>query len=310
MMLHRTYLGLEIRQQGLRAIAVQRRGKNIALVGGQTLALAETVLQPGFSELNIAQPGPFVNAVKELLIPLAKRDNRIAVALPDCSGQLFLLDIETPFKNRVEGSEMIRWHLKDLLPVQSNRVALDFQILQETESGQKRVLVAVITRDVLAQYENLLEESGYAAAVVDFHSLALYNAYRMKIDLGRDFILIGVDGGQLSLLIFVNQILTFSRVRPISHDPRQVFQELSRSLVNYRHELSAFNRLTVYLHSDWPDHETLFPAVDSAFDQDVHRLTSPVSKLMNGHQLSFAGAEASDMAAALGVAERMITGDR
>jgi type IV pilus assembly protein PilM len=103
-MLRRTYLGLEIRQQGLRAVAVQRRGKNIALVGGQALALAETVLQPGFRELNISQPEPFVNAVKELLIPLAKRDNRIAVALPDCSGQLFLLDIETPFKYRAEGS--------------------------------------------------------------------------------------------------------------------------------------------------------------------------------------------------------------
>jgi type IV pilus assembly protein PilM len=309
-MLRRTYLGLEIRQQGLRAVAVQRRGKNIALVGGQALALAETVLQPGFRELNISQPEHFVNAVKELLIPLAKRDNRIAVALPDCSGQLFLLDIETPFKNRAEGSEIIRWRLKDLLPVQSNQVALDFQILEEKESGQKRVLAAVITRDVLAQYENLLEQAGYAAAVVDFHSLALYNAYRTKIDLGRDFILIGVDGGQLSLLIFVNQILNFSRVRPISQKPRQVFQELSRSLVNYRNELSSFNRLAVYLHSDWQDQKDLFMAVDSVFDQEVQWLISPVSKLMNGHQLSFSGAEANGMAAALGVAERMIKRDR
>jgi type IV pilus assembly protein PilM len=305
-MLRRTYLGLEIRQQGLRAIAVQRRGKNIALVGGQELALAKTVMLPGFRELNIAQPEPFVHAVKELLTPLAKRDHRIAVALPDSSGQLFLLEIETPFKNRAEGAEMIRWHIKDHLPVQSNQVALDFQILEEKDSGQKRVLAAVINRDVLAQYESLLEQAGYAAAVVDFHSLAIYNAYRTKIDLGTDFILIGVDGGQLSLLIFVNKVLNFSRVRPINQEPRQVFQELSRSLVNYRNELSSFNRLAVYLHSDWQGQEDLFTAVDSVFDQEVQWLMSPVSKLMNSHQLSFSGAEANGMAAALGVAERMI----
>lgn len=309
-MLRRTYLGLEICQQGLRVIAVQRRAKHIALVDGQTLALANGVIQPGFRELNIAQPDLFVRVVQELLTPLAKRDNRIAVALPDRAGQLFLLDIETPFKNRAEGAEMIRWQLKDRLPVPSNHVALDFQILQEKESGQKRVLAAVITKDVLTQYEALIEQAGYAAAVIDFHCLALYNAYRTKIDLGRDFILIGVDGDQLSLLIFINQILIFSRLRTIHQDPQQVFQELNRTLVTYRHELSTFNRLAVYLHSDWPDQEALMQAVNSVFDQDVQCLISPVSKLMNGHQLSFGGAEASRMAAALGVAESMITGDK
>ncbi|MDX2478717.1 MAG: pilus assembly protein PilM [Desulfuromusa sp.] len=309
-MLRRTYLGLEIRPQGLRALAVQRRGNNITLVGGQVLALAETIVQPGFRELNISQPEPFISAVKELLNPLTKRDNRIAVALPDCAGQLFLLDIEAPFKNRAEGSEIIRWHLKDLLPVKSSQVTLDFQIVQEKESGQKKVLAAVINREVLAQYENLLEQAGYAAAVVDFHSLALYNAYRTKIDLGRDFILIGVDGGQLSLLVVINQILNFSRLRTISQEPRQVFQELSRSLVNYRNELPAFNRLTVYLHSDWQHQEDLLTAVSSVFDQEVQSLMSPVSKLMDGQQLSFSGAEASGMTAALGVAERMIKRDR
>ncbi|NOQ52097.1 MAG: hypothetical protein GQ578_07795 [Desulfuromonadaceae bacterium] len=303
----RTCLGLEIRQQGLRAVAVQRRGKNIVLVGGQTLSLAETVLQPGFREPNISQPDLFIDAVKELMSPLVKRDTRIAVALPDRSGQLFLLDIETPFKNRAEGVEIVRWRLKDLLPDKStSQVALDFQVLEEKESGQKRILAAVMTQDVLSQYESLLDQAGYAASVVDFHSLALYNAYRTKIDLGRDFIMIGADGCQFSILIFVNRILSFCRVRQISQDHRQVFQEINRSLVNYRNEQPAFSRQSVYLHSDWQDREELFVAVNAAFDQDVQWLVSPVSKLMNGDQPTFTGAEANGMAAALGVAERMI----
>ena len=305
-MLRRTYLGLEIHQQGLRAVAVRRQGKNTVLVGGQALALAETVLQPVFNLPNVAQPELFVTAVKELLIPLAKKDKRIGVALPDRCGQLFLLDLETPFKNRAEGAEIVRWRLKELLPDKSNQVVLDFQILEEKESGQKRILAAIIAQDVLLQYENLLEQAGYAAAVVDFHSLALYNAYRTKIDLGRDFVLIGVDGCQLSIMVFVNQVLNFCRMRQINQDPRQVFQEISRSLVNYRNEQPAFNRLAVHLHSDWQNREDLFAAVASVFDQEVQWLVSPVSKLMNGHQLNFTGAEASSMAAALGVAERML----
>lgn len=305
-MFRRTYLGLEIHQQGLRAVAVQRQGKKTALVGGQALALAETVLQPGFNQPNVSQPELFVGAVKELLTPLAKKDKRIAVALPDRCGQLFLLDLETPFKNRTEGTEIIRWRLKDLLPDKSNQVALDFQVLEEKDSGQKKILAAVTAQEVLSQYESLLEQAGYAATVVDFHSLALYNAYRTKIDLGRDFILIGIDGCQLSILIFVNQTLDFCRLRQVNQGPRQIFQEISRSLVNYHNEQPAFDRLAIHLHSDWQNREELFEAVDSVFDQEVQWLISPVSKLMNGHQINFTGAEANGMAAALGVAERML----
>lgn len=305
-MLHRTYLGLEIRQHELRAVAVQRRGKNIALVGGQILALPDAVLQPGFKAPNILQTEQFVAALKSLLGPLAKRDNRIAVALPDLTGQLFLLDLETPFKNRTEGMELLRWQLKDQLPPQSNQVALDFQVLEEKESRHKRILAAVIKQDVLSQYESVFKQAGFAATIVDFHSLALYNAYRTKIDLGRDFILIGADGGQLSILVFVNQILHFCRLRKINQEPQIIFQELSRSLVNYRNEQPVFSRLAVYLHSDWNDQEGLYAAVSAVFDQKVQWLVSPVSKLMNGHHLAFTGADANGMAAALGVAERMI----
>ena len=305
-MLRRTYLGLEIQQQGLRAVAIQRQGKKIALVGGQALELGKNILQPEFKQANISQPELFVDAVKQLLNPLTKRENRIAVALPDHCGQLFLLDLETPFKNRSEGAEIIRWQLKELLPDKSRDMALDFQVIQEQESGQKRILAAVINREVLSQYETLLEQAGYAAAVVDFHALALYNAYRSKMELGRDFILIGVDDCQLSLMIFVNQTLNFCRLRQIKPEPRQIFQEISRSLVNYRSEQPSFDRLAVHLHSDWQNRDDLFVAVDSVFDQDVQWLVSPVSKLMNGHQLNFTGAEASGMAAALGVAERMM----
>jgi len=305
-MLRKIYLGLEIYQQGLRVVAIQRQGKKIALVGGQMLSLAETTLQPGFNQPNISQPELFVDSVKKLLAPLAVRDKRIAVALPDHCGQIFLLNFETPFKNRAEGAEIIRWQLKDLLPDRATQLALDFQVLEEKESGQKRILVAVTTQKVLSQYETLIEQAGYAATVVDFHSLALYNAYRTKIDLGRDFILIGVDGCQLSIMIFINQTLNFCRLRQVKQEPRQIFQEISRSLVNYRNKQPAFNTLVVHLHSDWKNQEELFAAVDSVFDQEVQWLVSPVSKLMNGQQLNFTAAEATGMAAALGVAERML----
>jgi len=307
-MLRRTYVGLEITSHELRAVAVQRRGKNTNWIGGKTLPFAQPVIQPSRQQMNIIQPELFVDAVKKILTSLTIKETRIAVALPNICGQVFILDIDTPFSNWSEGGDVIRWRLKDLLPEEFGNIALDYQVLEENEGESKKILAAVISRKVLEQYESLIELAGYSATVVDFHALSLYNSYRQQMDMGHDFILLGVDGCQLSIMVFVNQVLVFCRLRQINQNPQQIFQELNRSFVTYRNHNPAFNRLVVYLHSDWHNREELFMAVSSIFDQEVQWLLSPPSKLANKQQIDSITAEGSmnGMVVALGVAERMI----
>jgi type IV pilus assembly protein PilM len=306
-MFKRTYIGLEIRPDALNAIAVQRKGNQLILGGVGTQPLVEGTVVPRFSGVNVSCPDDFVEKVKVLLDPLQQRDNRIAVALPDQSGSLFLLDMQTPFKNRAEGDEIIRWHLKDLLPGKSNRLAVDYQVLEEKDTGAKRLLVAAMDQELLTHYEALFDQAGYAAVVIDFHSLALYNAYRSQIDFGQDFILIGIDGSQLSVQVFIGRTPVFQRSRSLQRDLQQVFRELNRSLIGCRSDLPVFNRLPVYLHSDWRE-EKLVEVVAELFDQPITELTSPVKKLINGHQVNFVDVDARALTAALGVAEQMMPG--
>jgi len=305
-MLRRTYLGLEIRHAGLCSIALKRAGRRMALAGGQTLALSEGTLEPAVLEPNVKQPEQFVAAVQEVLRPLTRRENRIAVALPDAAGHLFLLDVETPFSKQQEGEEIVRWQLKDLLPPQLKKPAISYQVLEERESGSRRVLVSLIAKEVLTQYEELLAKAGFAPALIDFSSLNIYNAFRSRVDLGRDFLLISVEERQLTLLVFANLKLDFYRVKRITDDPEQVFQELNRTLTGYRNRHHAFNRFSVYLHSSWPQLETLQQAVAASFEQQVALLPSPLQQLLNAEQLTLSTPAASSMAACLGVAERMI----
>lgn len=305
-MLRRNYLGLDIRREGLRAIAVQRRGSGTALSGGQTLNFSEGVLLPTVLEPNVRKPELFVAAVREVLLPLAKREKRIAVALPDTAGHVFHLDIDTPFKNYAEGLDIVRWQLKSLLPPQLERIVVDYQVLEERESGGRRLLASVMAEDVLTQYEELLEQAGFSAALVDFHALNLYNAYHSRIDLGSDFILIGVDGNQLCMLAFENHLLDFCRAKTVSENPEKIFQEINRSMVGYRRAHTSFARSTVYLHSNWEQTDDLLDAVSSAFEREVKLLASPIHQLADSQKLSISATDASGMAAALGVAERMI----
>lgn len=305
-MLRRNYLGLEINQDGLRAIAIQRRGSGVSLLGGQTLRFSDGVLSATVMEPNVRKPEQFVDAVREVLMPLAKREKRIAVALPDAAGHVYLLNIDTPFKNHAEGLEIVRWQLKDVLPPNLGSYVADFQVLATRESGGRHILASVIAEDVLTQYEELLSAAGFAAALIDFHALNLYNAYHSRIELGNDFILIGLDGEHLSMLAFENHQLDLCRTKQVPLDAERIFQEINRTMVGYRRAHGSLTRMKVHLHTNWAQTDELMQAVRAAFDSDVELLPSPLQPLLGSQKLNIPETEARSMAAALGVAERMI----
>ena len=305
-MFRRTYLGLEIRGDGLRAIAIQRAGAGVALLGGQSLDFSEGVLNPVAQEPNVNKPELFIDGVRQVLLPLARRENRIAVALPDAVGQVFLLEVDSPFKHQKEGEEIIRWHLKDLLPGKLKKSALSYQVLEARESGSKRVLASAISREVLEQYEALLARAGFAAEVIDFHSMNIFNAYRDRIELGSDFILVSVVGPQLSMLVFENLKLIFYRAKPVVGDAGRVFQELNRTMMGCRRAHGPLPRSAVYLHTDWAQAEELLEAVGSTFERDPELLPSPLQKLVNAKNMDLSPIRFQGMAAALGIAERLI----
>ena len=299
-------LGLEIGPQGLTAVAAKRRGRQTVLIDGQVMSLDRDLIRPDFNQPNVNQPEAFVKALQQLLRPLYRRDNRIAVSLPDAAGQVFLLTVEAPFKSRSEGAEIIRWQLQDQLPQTNGKVALDFQILGTTEAGHKKVLVAALQPQVLKQYEALIEQAGYAAALIDFHSFSLYNAYQGTLDMGRDFVFVAVAGRQLTLLAMTNRLPTTYRCRSIAPDPGALFQELNRSLVKLR-QRADFGRLPVHLHADWPP-ETVMEAVAGAFEQEVQWLQTPISYSTNRGKQTLSTADSYLLVAAYGACERLLLG--
>lgn len=305
-MLGRNYIGLEVRRQGLRAVSLKRRGRKRFLCGGQTLKFEEGVVSPTAREKNVLAPDLFVDGLREVLLPLAGREERLALCLPDAAGHIFLLDVETPFKNRQQGIDIIRWQLKGLLPENFRDIALDYQILGERESGSRRVLVSVIDNEIRRQYEDLLIEAGFSVVLIDYQSLQVHNCYRTKVDLGNDFIFVALNQRQLSLLTVQNGLLDFHRSKTAMTDAETVFQEINRSLVTYRSGKSALMRSVVHLQTDWEDHTDLEEAVRSAFERDVNLLPSPLMTLAGQDNVNLTRSQSAGMAAAIGAAEGLM----
>ncbi len=300
-MLRRLYPGLRISQEGVHAVALCRRRKVHHLRAARGLGLDAGVVVPSRREPNVKRPDVFVEALADVLGPLTGREDRIALSLPDASGHIVLTQLDSPFKNREEGRDILRWQLRKNLPGEWKDIHLDFQVLRREESGRQQILAAMIDRSVLDQYEELVVRAGFHAAQVGFHSLDLYAYYRSRLEMGGDFVLIGVEGATLNVGIFQDGVPVFYRVRSIIEDADQVFQELNRSLSGMR----SAQRSKVFLHSDWTEKDVLSQVLTALFDKEPVMLDPQFSRMVEPeHQLQFA-ADAK-LASAIGAAERMM----
>jgi type IV pilus assembly protein PilM len=303
--IRRTYLGLDVKAEELRTVALHRKGRGSSLTGGRIVSLAEGVVSPSFRELNILNLRSFMDALHEVLGPLAGREERIALSLPEPAGKIILTEVETAFKTKDEGLEVLRWQLKNSLPFDPKDVRLDYQILEKSDTGRQRLIVSLMSGKVLEQYEELITEAGYNSTVVDFHSLHLYNYYRPRLDLGENFILVGIEGSSLSFQFFQSRVLVFHRVREVEASPAKVFRELNLTMVGCREKYSGFRRATVFMHNDWEESEPLMEALTSAFEREVVLLNPHLERLTPG-SLDLPSWRSPCLAAAIGAAERMM----
>ncbi len=188
-------------------------------------------------EKNIQDPHAFVAAIRDCHLRLLTPNKRTAVSLPDSAGRVMLMDVETRFKNREEGADVIRWKLKKNFPLDVNDTHLDYQILQEKDSGALSLLVAVISRQVINQYEDLFVEAGLEPDVIDFTTFNLYRLFLHRLEMAENAAFITFYGGVLTMLVFYAGILTFYRSKEISEGLREgnrVYSEINSSLLVYQ----------------------------------------------------------------------------
>jgi type IV pilus assembly protein PilM len=302
-MMRRTYIGVDVGSEQLTAVAVQRGRPGTRLAGVRREAVAG-LLVPSSRQPNVTNPRLFVDTLRRMLDPLATREERIALSLPDRSGRVYLLDAETPFKSHQEGIDILKWRLKTNLPAAPQLVQLDYQVLERRDDGRLRCVVAAIAKVVLEQFEELVVAAGRHAVNIDFHIQSLCNYYRPRLDLGEEFLLIGVESGQLSLMYFTGKVLAYQRVRATPPEPEKLFQELSRTLVEAATSHPAMQRCPVFAHLDPEMGAPVREVLATTTEREVRVLDPQLKRFAGPATLSLSPTGA--VLAALGAAERLI----
>lgn len=237
MLFGRKSLGVEINPAGITCALLSGSAASPQLERVSYAPMASGAVRVSLREPNIVDPLAFCDAVRAAYNLLLHSGSRLSVSLPDSTGRVMMLDVEGRFKSRSEGLDIIRWKLKKSIPFEIADTHLDYQQLRVRENGDMVLMVALVSRAVIGQYEELLVSAGFSPAKIDFNSFNLYRAFESRLAPQDDYALISFYDGTLSIQIFAEGVLEFQRAKELSRSSgvdSRVFMEINSSLMVYR----------------------------------------------------------------------------
>ena len=249
MLFSRKALGMEIYQDGARLVLVGGKPHAPRLDAFYSASFPPDTLRFSLREQNVVNPAPFISKIREAYLKLLTGTSRVSVSLPDTIGRVFVLGLETRFKTRAEGADMVRWKLKKSFPFDINEMHLDYKVLQERDSGEVSTLVSLISRQVVNQYEDLLSEAGLEPNRIDFTAFNIFRFFSSRLDLAENAALITWHGEILSILIFHNGVLEFYRSKELSTvsiGANRIFREIDSSLLVYNDKQPGYSMNEVF----------------------------------------------------------------
>ena len=206
-------------------------------------------LQISLREQNVLDPDAFVAGLKSAYNLLLCRSDRVAVSLPDAVSRIMLLDLEGRFKSRAEALDLIRWKLKKSMPLDSSDTHLDYQQLSVRENGNLALLVAIVSRTVISQYEDLITNAGLSLARIDCNTFNICRLFDRRMSLQDDCILISFYKSTLSIVAFSKGIPEFIRSKDLSGTlatDNRVYMEITNSLLVYKERFPERTMQTIF----------------------------------------------------------------
>ena len=256
-------LGLEIFQNGFSWVVASGSAATPRIERYETVLSAGEFLRPSIKELNIIEPKALGSAIKEAYYRLATPLNRVSLSIPDTAGRVMMLDMDAPMKNKEEGIEQIKWKLKKSFPLDMSTIHLDYQVLKNNENGGATLLVLLVSRNIITEYEDLLLASGLEPVKVDFASLNLYRLFAARLEIEDQLAFVVSFRGSLAVMVFQDGVIDFFRSKqiiPALSDATRLYREVNSSLLVYSDAKGGWKPQKLYYYAP-PETRALFREV-------------------------------------------------
>jgi type IV pilus assembly protein PilM len=213
-----------------------------AAAGGESLEAAAArglpagAVAPNFAGSNVQQASALASALRGALADAGAHGSDVSLVLPDAAVRVMLLDFDTLPEKQSDAAPLVRFRLKKLLPFDSDRAAVSYQVQRGTPI---QVVAAVAESSVLAEYESAVHAAGFNPGVVLPSILALLGA----VDSSAPTLVIKAESGTTAIAVVdqgeIRVLRTLETVTPASATPQRLAEDIYPSLVYFQDEYSS-----------------------------------------------------------------------
>jgi type IV pilus assembly protein PilM len=241
-------IGLEIFHDGIALVLASGKQSAPQIERYEVVRFPGDVIKPSLKDVNILEAAVLRNALSAGYEKLSTKIKRVSLSIPDAAGRVLLVDVDMPLKNKAEGMDHVRWKLKKSFPIDLNDVHLDYQVIRQETNGSSLVLVGLVSKVVINEYEEILLDIGLEPEFIDFSSFNLHRLFSPRLEINDHMTFISLYRGSLSVHIFQDGCLDFSRHKllwPTVLDPARLYREINSSLVVYSDTKGGWKPRTV-----------------------------------------------------------------
>jgi len=217
-----------------------------------------------------------VAAIKALVKEAKVRTRKTILSVPGRS--VFTRARTLPPVPEYKVSQIVGYEIRQQIPFPLEQIALDYQILNRTESGSYDVMMAAIKVDVVEKHLEVLKETKSAIDVVDVSPFAAYNWLKHTGEFGSDGECVALlDLGATTTEIVIERGNQFRFTRPLNMGGNDITAALKNALNSTYAEAEKFKRERAFA-----------PTGDPARDGKMGEVLNPVlSRLVGEISRSF-----------------------
>ena len=208
----KTVIGLDIGSSAVKAVEVKPSGKGYKV----TAFGAEPVPPDAIVDGAIIDAGSVADAIRRVFDGnKAFKTKEVCASL---SGNAVIVKkITLPVMTENELSESIYWEAEQYIPFDIQDVNLDYQILDPGTGANARgsmdVLLVAAKKEKIADYTNVISQSGRTPVIVDVDAFALQNAFEVNygLEAGRIIVLLNAGASAININILQGEQSVFTR---------------------------------------------------------------------------------------------------
>jgi hypothetical protein len=161
-----TAIGLE---KGIASVVHVERARDGAtrLRRGATFNLPESLIRPSFDQPNIEDRAQLASVLHDLAASAGLlRQKRWSLSLPEATSRTLVVTSDGNAQSSSEIQEVLTWKIERGFGAPLDELSVSRERIQKDPQGRERYLVVGVRKDVLAEYESVLESLGWRTGLI------------------------------------------------------------------------------------------------------------------------------------------------